>query len=54
MNKTVKDMKMEIGTIKKTETEAILEEESLGKRTGTTDARSIYRKKEKREILSHR
>ena len=37
MNKTVQDLKMEKETIKKTQTEGILEIENLGKRTGTTD-----------------
>jgi hypothetical protein len=31
MNKTVQDLKMEIETIKKTQTEGILEMENLGK-----------------------
>jgi hypothetical protein len=34
---------MEIEAIKKTETEAILEMENLGKRTGTTDTRITNR-----------
>jgi hypothetical protein len=36
MNET-QDLKMEIEAIKKTQTEAILEMENIGKRTGTTD-----------------
>ena len=35
MNKTVQVLKREIEAIKKTQTEAILEMENLGKRTGT-------------------
>jgi hypothetical protein len=38
MNKTVKDMKVEIEAIKEIKTWEILEIENLGKRTGTTDA----------------
>jgi hypothetical protein len=37
MNKTVQDIKMEIESTKKTQTEAILEIESLVKRTGSMD-----------------
>ena len=37
VNKTVQDLKIEIETIKETQTEGILEMENLGKRTGTTD-----------------
>ena len=36
INKTVKDLKMEIESIKKTQTEKILEMESLEKRRGIT------------------
>ena len=35
---TIQDLKTEIETIKKTQTEGILEMENLGKQTGTTDA----------------
>ena len=38
MNKVVQDLKVEVGTIKKTQMEASMEMENLGKRTGTTDA----------------
>jgi len=38
ISKTVQDLKVEIETIKRTQTEGILEMENLGKRTGTTDA----------------
>jgi hypothetical protein len=38
MNKTFQDLKREIEAIKNTQTEAILEMENLGKKTGTTDA----------------
>ena len=37
MNKTIQDLKMEIEAIKKTQMEATLEMENLGKRTGATD-----------------
>jgi hypothetical protein len=37
ISKTVQDLKMEIETIKKTQTEGILEMKNLGKRTGTTN-----------------
>jgi chromosome segregation ATPase len=37
MNKMAQDLKMEIEAIKKTQMEAILEFENLGKRTRTTD-----------------
>jgi hypothetical protein len=36
-NKTIQNLKMEIETIKKTQTESMLEMENLGKGTGTTD-----------------
>jgi hypothetical protein len=35
VNKTVQELKFKIGAIKKTQTEAILELENLGKRTET-------------------
>ena len=38
MNKTILDLKMEVDTIKKTQSEATLEIETLGKKSGTTDA----------------
>jgi hypothetical protein len=37
VNKTAQDLKLERETIKKTQMEATLEMENLGKRTGTTD-----------------
>ena len=38
LNKTIKDLKREVDTIKKTQSEAMLEIETLGKKSGTTDA----------------
>ena len=38
MNKTVLDLKREVDTIKKTQSEAKLEIETLGKKSGTKDA----------------
>ena len=38
MNKTILDLKREVETIKKTQSEATLEIETLGKKSGTTDA----------------
>jgi hypothetical protein len=38
MNKTVLDLKREVDTIKKTQSEATLETENLGKKSGTIDA----------------
>jgi hypothetical protein len=37
MNKTILDLKREVDTIKKTQNEATLEIENLGKKTGTID-----------------
>ena len=37
MNKTILDLKREVDTIKKTQSEATLEIETLGKRSGTLD-----------------
>jgi len=42
INKAVQDLKVEIETIKKTQTEEILEIENLGKRTGTTNVSINY------------
>ena len=41
MNKTVQEQKMEIETIRKTQREATLEMDNVGKRSGATDATSI-------------
>ena len=48
MNKTVQDLKVEIEAIKKRQTEAILEMENLGKRTGNR-YKSITNRKQKME-----
>ena len=37
LNKTIQDIKREVDTIKKTQSEATLEIETLGKKSGTTD-----------------
>ena len=38
-NKTIQDLRMDVGTIKKTQREKIQEIEILGKKSGTIDAR---------------
>jgi predicted nucleic acid-binding Zn-ribbon protein len=38
MNKTILELKREVDTIKKTQSEATLEIETLGKKSGTIDA----------------
>ena len=38
LNKTIQDLKREVDTIKKTKSEATLEIENLGKKSGTIDA----------------
>ena len=38
LNKTIQDLKREVDTIKKTQSEAMLEIETLGKKSGTIDA----------------
>jgi septal ring factor EnvC (AmiA/AmiB activator) len=38
LNKTIQELKREVDTIKKTESEATLEIENLGKKSGTIDA----------------
>jgi predicted nucleic acid-binding Zn-ribbon protein len=38
LNKSIQDLKMEIKTIKKSQSETTLEIENLGKRSGVTDA----------------
>jgi prefoldin subunit 5 len=37
LNETIQDIKREVDTIKKTQTEATLEIETLGKKSGTID-----------------
>ena len=49
MNKTIRDLKREVDTIKKTQSEAMLEIETLGKKSGTIDASATEYKKWKRE-----
>ena len=46
MNKTILDLKMEVDTRKKTQSEATLEIETLGKKSGTIDASISNRIKE--------
>jgi hypothetical protein len=43
LNKTIKDLKLKIETIKKTQREAKLERENLGKGSGVTDKNIINR-----------
>ena len=38
LNKTIQDLKREVDTIKKTQSEATLEIETLGKKSGTIDS----------------
>jgi DNA repair exonuclease SbcCD ATPase subunit len=48
LNKTIQDLKREVDTIKKTQSEAMLEIENLGKKSGSIDA-SISNRIQKRE-----
>jgi hypothetical protein len=43
MNKTILDLKREVDTIKKTQSEAMLEIETLGKKSRTIDVSIINR-----------
>ena len=52
MNET-QDLKMEIEAIKKTQTEAILEMENIGKGTGTTDTSITNNIQEMEEKIRH-
>jgi chromosome segregation ATPase len=52
LNKTIQDLKGEVDTIKKTQSEATLEIETLGKKSGTIDARISNRIQEMEERLS--
>ena len=52
LNNTIQDLKGEIETIKKTQSEAMLEIETLGKKSGTTDVSIINRIQEVEEIIS--
>ena len=52
LNKTIKDLKVEIETLKKTQRETTLEIESLGKRAGVTNASITNRIQEMEERIS--
>ena len=52
MNKTILDLKREVDTIKKTQSEAALEIEILGKKSETTDVRISNRRQEMEERIS--
>jgi chromosome segregation ATPase len=51
MNKTILDLKREIDTIKKTQSEAILEMETLAKKSETTDDSISNRIQEREERI---
>ena len=52
LNKTIQDLKMEVETIKKTQSEATLEIETLGKKSETVDASISNRIQEMEERIS--
>jgi predicted nucleic acid-binding Zn-ribbon protein len=52
INKTILDLKREIDTIKKTQSEAMLEIETIGKKSGTIDASFSNRIQEMEERIS--
>jgi predicted nucleic acid-binding Zn-ribbon protein len=52
LNKTIQDLKREVETIKKTQSEAALEIENLGKKSGTIDASISNRIQEMAERIS--
>jgi predicted nucleic acid-binding Zn-ribbon protein len=52
MNKTILDLKREVDTIKKTQREATLEIETLGKKSGTIDGSISNRIQEMEERIS--
>ena len=52
LNKTILDQKSEVDTIKKTQSEATLEIETLGKKYGTIDASISNRIQEMEEGIS--
>jgi prefoldin subunit 5 len=52
MNKTILDLKRKVDTINKTQSEATLEIETLGKRYGTIDASISNRIQEMEDRLS--
>jgi chromosome segregation ATPase len=52
LNKTIQDIKREVDAIKKTQSEATVETETLGKKSGTIDASISNRIKEMEERIS--
>ena len=52
MNKTILDLKREVDTIKKTQSEGMLEIETLGKKSGTIDLSINNRIQEMEERIS--
>jgi predicted nucleic acid-binding Zn-ribbon protein len=52
LNKTIQDIKMEVETIKKTQSETILDLENLGKKSGTIDASISNRIQKMEERIS--
>ena len=52
MNRTILDLKREVDTIMKTQSEAMLEIETLGKKSGTIDASISIRIQETEERFS--
>ena len=52
LNKTIQDLKREVDTIKKTQSEATLEIETLGKKSGTIDTSISNRIQEMEERIS--
>ena len=52
LNKTIQDLKREVDTIKKTQSEATLEIETLGKKSGTIHASISNRIQEMEERIS--
>ena len=54
MNKTVKDLKIEVETIKKTQMHTTLVIYNLGMRSEATDASITNRTRDRRENLRHR
>ena len=52
LKKTIQDLKKEVDTIKKTQSEATLEIENLGKKSGTIDASISNRIQEMEERIS--
>jgi predicted nucleic acid-binding Zn-ribbon protein len=52
LNKTIQDLKREVETIKKTQGEAMLEIENLGKKSGTIDVSISNRIQEMEERIS--